>query len=88
MRIDKYLKVARILKRRETGKQLALNERLFVNDKAVKPSGEVKIGDTIRIVFGHREISILVKDVKEHASKQQAFEMYEVIEEKKIEEVV
>ena len=88
MRIDKYLKVARILKRRETGKPLALNERLFVNGKAAKPSSEIKAGDIVKIVFGHREISVLVKDVREHASKQEAFEMYEVIEEKKTEEVV
>ncbi|MBQ2510392.1 MAG: RNA-binding S4 domain-containing protein [Erysipelotrichaceae bacterium] len=88
MRIDKYLKVARILKRRETGKQLALNERLFINGKVAKPSSEIKAGDTVKIVFGHREISVLVKDVREHASKQEAFEMYEVIEEKKTEEVV
>lgn len=83
MRIDKYLKVARILKRREIGKQLALNERLFINDKLAKASSEVKAGDTIRIAFGHREIVIRVLDVRESASKQQAFEMYQVIEEKK-----
>ena len=83
MRIDKYLKVARILKRREVGKQLALNERIFINGKAAKPSSEVKVGDEVSIIFGHREIKILVKDVRETASKQQAFEMYEVIEENK-----
>ena len=83
MRVDKYLKVARILKRREVGKQLALNERIFINDKAAKPSSEVEVGDEIRIIFGHREIKILVKDVRDTASKQQAFEMYEVIEENK-----
>ena len=82
MRIDKYLKVARILKKREVGKQLALNERLFINDKIAKPSSEIKVGDTVRIVFGHREITINVKEVRDYASKQQAFEMYEVIEEK------
>lgn len=82
MRIDKYLKVARILKKREVGKQLALNERLFINDKIAKPSSEIKAGDTVRIVFGHREITINVKEVRDYASKQQAFEMYEVIEEK------
>lgn len=87
MRIDKYLKVTRILKRREVGKQLALNERLFINDRLAKPSSEVKIGDVIRIVFGHREIVVRVLDVKDSASKQQAFEMYEVIEEKKEVEV-
>lgn len=87
MRIDKYLKVTRILKRREVGKQLALNERLFINDRIAKPSSEVKVGDVICIVFGHREITVRVLDVRESASKQQAFEMYEVIEEKKEVEV-
>ena len=87
MRIGKYLKVTRILKRRETGKQLALNERLYINDRIAKPSSEIKAGDIVRIVFGHREITIRVLDVRESASKQQAFEMYEVVEEKKTEEV-
>ena len=83
MRIDKYLKVARILKRREVGKQLALNERLFINGRVAKPSSEIKVGDVITIAFGHREIKVLVKEVRDSASKQQAFEMYEVLEEKK-----
>jgi len=83
MRIDKYLKVARILKRRETGKQLALNQRLYINDRLAKASSEVKEGDLIRIEFGHREIAIRVKEIRSSASKEQAFEMFEVIEEKK-----
>lgn len=87
MRIDKYLKVARILKRREVGKQLALNERLLINGKIAKPSSEILVGDKVRILFGHREIEIEVLDVRETASKQQAFEMYRVIEEKKVDEV-
>lgn len=80
MRIDKYLKVSRILKKREVGKQLALNERLFINDKIAKPSSEVKIGDIVRIVFGNRQMVIRVLDVRQTASKQQAFEMYELID--------
>ena len=87
MRIDKYLKVARILKRREVGKQLALNERLLINGKIAKPSSEILVGDKVRILFGHREIEIEVLDVRDSASKQQAFEMYRVIEEKKVDEV-
>ena len=83
MRIDKYLKVSRILKKREVGKQLALNERLFINDRIAKASSEVKVGDIVKIVFGHREITIRVLDIRLTASKEQAFEMYEVIEEKK-----
>ncbi|MBR0417950.1 MAG: RNA-binding S4 domain-containing protein [Erysipelotrichaceae bacterium] len=88
MRIDKYLKVARILKRREVGKQLALNERLFINDRVAKPSSEVKAGDIVKIIFGHREITIRVKEIRDSASKEQAFEMYEVLEEKKREIIV
>ena len=88
MRIDKYLKTARVLKRREVAKQLALNERLLINDKIAKPSSEVREGDIVKIIFGHREITIKVLEVREHASKQDAFEMYEVLEEKKEEFVV
>lgn len=81
MRIDKYLKVARVLKRREVGKQLAINDRLFINDKLAKPSSEVKVGDYIKIMFGHRTMCIKVLEVRTSASKEQAFGMYEVIEE-------
>ena len=81
MRIDKYLKVARILKRREVGKQLALNERLFINGRAAKPSSEVKAGDEVMIIFGTRQIRIRVNETRESASKEQAFSMYEILEE-------
>ena len=83
MRIDKYLKVSHILKRREVAKQLALNERLFINGKVAKPSSEVQPGDELKIIFGTREISIKVLEVRDSVSKQDAFAMYEVIEEKK-----
>lgn len=81
MRIDKYLKVARILKKRTVGKELALNERLFINDRPVKAAHEVNVGDKVTIEFGHRKFKIRVLDIKENASKQEALSMYEVIEE-------
>lgn len=81
MRIDKYLKVARILKKRTVGKELALNSRLFINDKQVKASHEVKVGDLVEIQFGHRSFKIKVLEVRENASKQDALAMYEVVEE-------
>lgn len=87
MRIDKYLKVARILKRRVVGKELALNERLFINDRLAKASSEIKPGDIIKIEFGHRTIAFRVLEIKESASKQDALNMYEVIEEIKSVEV-
>ena len=80
MRVDKYLKVARILKKREVAKNLALEGRLLIHDKPIKPSYEVKINDEITIVFGNRTFTIKVLEIKENASKQEALSMYEVIE--------
>ena len=87
MRIDKYLKVARILKRRTVAKELALNDRLLVNERLAKASSEVKPGDIITIEFGHRTFKVRVLEVRENASKQDALAMYEVIDEVKRDEV-
>ena len=81
MRIDKYLKVARILKKRTVGKELALNGRLLINDRVAKASSEVKPGDVITIEFGHRTFKVRVLEVRDNASKQDALSMYDVIEE-------
>ena len=61
-------------------KNLALEGRLLIHDKPIKPSYEVKINDQITIVFGHRTFTIRVLEIKENASKQEALSMYEVIE--------
>lgn len=87
MRLDKYLKVARILKRRVIAKELAENDRLFVNDRLAKAPTEVKIGDAIKIIFGQRIIVIRVLGISEIVNKQEACSLYEVIEERKIDEV-
>ena len=87
MRIDKYLKVARILKKRTVGKELALNDRLLINGRIAKASSEVKPGDIIKVEFGHRTFTVRVLEVRENASKQDAMNMYEVIEEKENAEV-
>ncbi|MBR0462639.1 MAG: RNA-binding S4 domain-containing protein [Erysipelotrichaceae bacterium] len=87
MRIDKYLKVARILKKRTVGKELALNDRLLINGRHAKASSEVKPGDVITIEFGHRTFKARVLEVRDNASKQDALGMYEVIEESKTNEV-
>ena len=86
MRIDKYLKVARILKRRTTGKNLALNERLAINGRQAKPSRQVKVGDIITIYFGEREMSVRVLALAEHIRKEEACSLFEVVDEKKGEE--
>lgn len=81
MRIDKYLKVARIIKRRTVAQEVCQNDRIFINGKPVKPSKEVKVGDIVTIQFGNRSLSVKVKSVDNVATKVQASEMYEVVDE-------
>ena len=81
MRLDKYLKTARILKRREAAKELALQGRIWVNNRVAKPSTELKIGDTIRIRFGARLLEIRVLDIQKQVSKQNAQLLFEIIHE-------
>lgn len=82
MRLDKYLKVARVLKRRSVSKELADQQRVVVNGKKAKPSTDVKIDDIITILFGNRELTIRVLDTPKQVSKSDATLMFEVVEEK------
>ena len=81
MRLDKYLKVARILKRRTISKELAENSRVLVNGKEAKPAKEVNIGDVIEIVYGNRVLKVKVKDIKDVVKKNDATVLYEVLDE-------
>ena len=67
MRIDKYLKVSRIIKRRAVAKELGDNDRLKVNGKLAKPSTEIEVGDIIEITFGHRQLT--VREYIKHQAK-------------------
>ena len=86
MRLDKYLKTARILKRREAAKELALQGRIWVNNKVAKPSTEVEIGDEIRLKFGYRMLTVKVTDIQKQVSKQNASLLFEVLSEEKLDE--
>ena len=88
MRLDKYLKVARISKRRAIGKELADNERVLINGKVAKPSSEVKENDILTIYFGQKELTIRVLMLAKQVSKQQAALMFEVISEVRREETI
>ena len=81
MRLDKYLKVARILKRRTISKELAENSRVLVNGKVAKPAKEVNIGNVIEIVYGNRVLKVKVNDIKEVVKKNDATVLYEVLDE-------
>ncbi len=83
MRLDKYLKTARILKRREAAKQLALEKRILLNGRVAKPSSEVEIDDRIVLEFGNRILEVVVKDTPKQANKEKAALMFEVIRQEK-----
>lgn len=80
MRIDKFLKNARIIKRRTVANDACDNERITVNGRTVKASYQVKIGDVIEVGFGTRTLKVKVLSVNEHATKETACEQYEIIE--------
>ena len=79
MRIDKYLKVSRLIKRRTVANQACDGERISVNGKQVKPSYQVKTGDVIEIAYGQRTLKVEVTAVQETASKESAAAMYREI---------
>lgn len=83
MRIDKYLKVSRMIKRRQVAKELADNDRIFINDKLAKASSEIKVDDLIKIVFGNKIITIKVKEIREQVNKENANLLFEIIQEEK-----
>lgn len=78
MRIDKFLKVSRLLKRRTVAAEACDTERVFVNGKRVKPAYRVKIGDEVRIEFGSGALEFEVKALNEKASKEEAHTLYEI----------
>lgn len=84
MRLDKYLKTARILKRRSVSKELADQDRVYVNGKIAKPSTDVKVGDCIKVIFGYRELSVRVLMIQKQVNKNDAALMFEILEEKLI----
>ena len=84
MRIDKFLKVSRILKRRTVSKELAVNQRIEINGRIVKPAHEVLAGDTVSITFGNRKLTVRVLSIEEVKKKKDASELYEIISEEKI----
>ena len=76
MRIDKYLKVSRLIKRRTVANQACDGERISVNGRQVKPSYQVKPGDVIEIAYGQRTLKVEVTAIAESANKETASAMY------------
>ncbi len=80
MRIDKFLKNSRLIKRRTIAKEACEQDRIFINDKPAKPGTEVKLDDIIRIQFGNSVIKARVKSLSLLTSKDAAETMYEIVD--------
>ena len=87
MRLDKFLKVSRIIKRRTISKEISESSRVKVNGKVAKPSTKLKIGDEIEIEFGRSILTVKVKELREHVLKDDSSMLYEIIDEKRKEEI-
>ena len=79
MRIDKFLKVSRVIKRRTVANDACDNDHVAVNGKVVKASYDVKLGDVVEVTFGEKTLRFRVLDIKEHTAKADASSMYEII---------
>ena len=80
MRLDKFLKVSRIIKRRTVANDACDTEHVSVNGRRAKASYDVKVGDVIEITFGQKTVKMRVLDVRDSVGKAEASNLYEIIE--------
>lgn len=80
MRLDKFLKVSRIIKRRTVANEACDASRVTVNSRPAKASYDVKVGDIIEVGFGGKALKVRVTDIKDSTKKADASDMYEVVE--------
>ena len=79
MRIDKFLKVSRVIKRRTVAADACDGGRIEINGKVAKPSKDVKVGDVVKVSFGNNTMAFEVLSVDEHQTKQSAENMYKLL---------
>lgn len=79
MRIDKFLKVSRIVKRRTLAQEACDNGKVFINGREVKPAHQIKAGDIVEIRYLTGGIKFVVKEIKETVKKDEAQSLYEII---------
>ena len=80
MRIDKFLKVSRLVKRREVAKELCDAGKVALNGKPAKPSSEVMTGDRLALTLGLRRITVELLEIKPYANKETASSLYQIVE--------
>ncbi len=81
MRLDKFLKVSRLIKRRSVANEACDSSRVTVNGKMAKPSYDVKVNDELSISFGAKRLTVRVLDIRETTKKSEAVGMYEIVSE-------
>ncbi|MBO5352528.1 MAG: RNA-binding S4 domain-containing protein [Lachnospiraceae bacterium] len=79
MRLDKYLKVSRLIKRRTVANEACDAGRVLINDKVAKASTEVKVGDVIEIGFGTKSVKVEVLDIQDTTKKDEAKELFKYL---------
>ena len=79
MRIDKFLKVSRIIKRRAIANEACDAGRVLINDKVIKASAEVKVGDIVEVLFGGKSVKVEVLSLKETTKKDEAQELFKYL---------
>lgn len=81
MRLDKFLKISRIIKRRSVAKEIADQGRVFINNKVAKSSSNVSVGDQLVINFGNKKLTVKINDIKDTTKKNEAQDLYTVLAE-------
>jgi len=85
LRLDKFLKLSRLIKRRTLAKEVADQGRIWLNGKKAKASSEVKAGDELTMRFGERILTVRIDKLEENPKKQEASQMYTVLKEERAE---
>ena len=81
MRLDKFLKISRIIKRRSVAKEIADKDRILINGKTAKSSSKVAVGDELTIRFGNKTLKVSIDDIRDTTKKDEAKDLYTIIEE-------
>lgn len=87
MRLDKFLKVSRLIKRRTLAKEVAVQGRIEINGKVAKASTSVKVGDELAIRFGQKIVTARVEELRDTTKKEDAAKMFTILKEERLEKV-
>lgn len=87
MRLDKYLKVSRLIKRRTLAKEVADQGRITINEKVAKASSAVKVGDVLAIRFGQKIVTARVEELRDTVKKEDAIKMFTILKEERLEKI-